>query len=274
MRRSDILGRFVRVGAAGLLAAGFAVQVAQAGLPTGGMMLPKPKGPARADIPTKTSISTTRVPSAVAYGIAGGGTAARLGAVANAAPAAVPSRSGAMPKITARTAAIDPSNPFAVPAPGEATEQPGPRPLAEDATAPDEWAAEGATSGKGETEPVSTEAAPAAPGDGEFAGLKGICPVTLREERRAVKPKPELFSEFAGRRYEFATPEAKAAFDADPEHYAPVLGGRDVVMTANGVEEAVGTLKHAGFYRERLYLFQTEESYKKFYENPRRFVVE
>ena len=77
----------------------------------------------------------------------------------------------------------------------------------------------------------------------------------------------------AGRRYEFATPEAKTAFEADPERYAPALGGRDVVLTTNGSEDAVGSLKHAGFYRERLYLFQTDESYKAFYENPQKFLV-
>jgi len=258
MRRSDILGRFVRAVAAGLLISGFAAPAVQAALPTGGMMLPRPRGPARADLPSPTSIHATRIPSATGYGIAGG-SGAGGDAVATAAPASA--KSAAKPKVTPRVVSADPSNPFAVPEPGAATASSSP--------STDDWAAEGVR-----TEPVSTDSAPAATGDEEFAGLKGICPVTLREERRSVTPRPELFSEFAGRRYEFATPEAKAAFDADPERYAPVLGGRDVVMTADGAEEAVGTLKHAGFYRERLYLFQNEESYKTFYENPRRFVVE
>lgn len=110
--------------------------------------------------------------------------------------------------------------------------------------------------------------------DANFAGMKGICPVTLREERRVVTPRPGLTSDFQGRRYSFATPEAKAAFDADPEKYAPAFGGRDVVLTSAGAIEAVGSLKHAGFYRERLYLFQSEDTCKAFYDAPRRFALE
>lgn len=246
MRRSDILRLLGRTGIAGVLATTFAAQAAEATLPTGGMMRPRPRGPARADLPSPTSISATRIPSAAAYGITGQPVVFRDGGMlADEAPAAPP------------TIAADEANPFVVPEPAAA---------GEDATPPADSVTEQPPSDA--TEPVSAE-----PSDGDFAGLKGICPVTLREERRAVTPRPELSSEHAGRRYEFATPEAKAAFDADPERYAPALGGRDVVLTAGGAEEAVGSLRHAGFYRERLYLFQTEESYKEFYANPRRFVV-
>lgn len=253
MRRNDILWRLARTGLAALLATTFAAQAAEAALPTGGMMRAKPKGPARADLPSPTSISATRIPSAAAYGIVGEPVLFHDGAAIAGETPAAPAEKPAPPQ----TAAVDQPNPFAVPEPAAA---------GEDATPPADSVAE-------ETPFDATEPVAAAPTDEDFAGLKGICPVTLREERRVVTPKPELFSDYAGRRYEFATPEAKAAFDADPDRYAPVLGGRDVVLTAGGAEEAVGSLKHAGFYRERLYLFQTEESYKEFYANPRRFIV-
>src|SRR5690606_8702280 len=64
------------------------------------------------------------------------------------------------------------------------------------AALPDEWVNEPASNGSSDT---------------YFAGLKGICPVTLRDERRVVTPQTTLFVEFEGRRYEFATAEAKAA---------------------------------------------------------------
>jgi YHS domain-containing protein len=108
-------------------------------------------------------------------------------------------------------------------------------------------------------------------GNNDYAGLKGVCVVTLRDERRLAVPRPELYSMFGGRRYEFATPAAKSAFDADPLHYAPVLEGRDLVMMAAGMSDDVGTLRHAGFYRERLFLFQSAENLREFCRDPRRF---
>jgi YHS domain-containing protein len=295
MRRSDSLWRLGRTGSAGILTVARAASSAEAALPTGGMLLPRPRGPARADLPAHTAIDVFRIPSATAYGLVGGdalrtsdaNTAATDFAVEpskspRATEAAAP-ESDATP-ITERplirprvTADGGGDNPFSLPAPAAETEQASADPFA-DLSAEATPITDAGTEPAPQIEAVppdawETEAAPAESGPAVYAGLKGICPVTLREERKVVEPRSELFTEFEGRRYEFATPEAKAAFEIDPTKYAPVLGGRDVVLTAAGAEEAIGTLKHAGFYRERLYLFQTEETCKTFYENPRRFLV-
>jgi YHS domain-containing protein len=283
MRRSDILGRFVRGGAAGMAALVFAASAAEAALPTGGMLLPRPRGPARADLPSATAIAVFRIPSATAYGIAGGGVGGEDAAVfANETPTeTIPEGAGeakeSAPLITPRTASAE-SNPFAPPAPEEtdavsAADPFAPAPIGEDPTPPAEAAAGGFTAAEAPPVPITTEPVSVEPEVAEFAGLKGVCPVTLRDERRSVTPNPELVSLHAGRRYEFATAEAKAEFDADPDRYAPALGGRDVVLTAHGAEDAVGSLKFAGYYHGRLYLFQSDETYRAFYENPKRYGV-
>lgn len=280
MLRCNEIRRFAaQTGSAGmlatLLATLLAASMAEAALPTGGMLLPRPKGPSRSDLPSSTSTSAYRVPSATAYGITGSCETSADGH----SPAVASRESGA--KVTANLSTGDSSHN---------------RPLIQPRVAAPEEAAQAFSA----LTPVTIEsfdrnpfdasiaAAPVTfadqrePGDaknsraghdGAFAGLKGICPVTLREERRVVTPRPEFSSLFGGCQFEFATTEAKAAFDASPERYAPVLGGRDVVLTATGAEEAIGSLKHAGFYRQRLYLFSTDESCKSFYENPRRFAV-
>jgi YHS domain-containing protein len=283
MRRSDLLGRLTKVGTAGALATMLAAS-AEAALPTGGMLLSRPRGPARADLPCATAISAIRVPSAIAYGIVGGpaGSADEPEAIAfaNEAPAEptelIPEEDTS-PVITPRTALTD-ADPFAPPAPSEwnkiAAANPfGPAPVGEDPTPPAEEPSETAVAQETPPPAIATEPVSVEPELAEYAGLKGICPVTLRDERRVVEPKPELVSMHAGRRYEFATADAKAMFDANPDRYAPALGGRDVVLTAQGAEEAIGSLKFAGYYHGRLYLFQSDETYRAFYESPKRYGV-
>ncbi len=275
MLRRDDLRRFAaRTGSAGMLATLLAASVADAALPTGGMLLPRPKGPSRNDLPSSTSFSAYRVPSAIAYGMGGASdTASGDSAFAVASTRSPAKRTATVnlqsserqPLIQPRTlASNDAENAFSRLEP--ATDQP---------LELSPFDASGEVSPATFADLRTVEAADHASVEpaGKFAGLKGICRVTLREERRVVTPRPELFSMHGGRRFEFATPDAKAAFDANPQMYAPVLGGRDVVLTASGADEAIGSLKHAGFFRERLYLFQSDESCRAFRENPRRFAV-
>lgn len=213
MRRSESLTHLGGFGITAVLGVVLIVTMAEASLPTGGMLRQMPRGPARADMPASTSITVYRIPSAVAYGLRPG----------QAAP----------PRIL-----NDEESVYGVRLPENSAIAIGAQQFGSDL----------------------------------YAGLRGVCVVTLRDERRLAAPRPELFSMFGGRRYEFATPKAKAAFDAEPLAYAPVLEGRDVVLTVGGVDEAVGTLRHAGFYRERLFLFQSAENLIEFSRDPRRFI--
>ena len=103
--------------------------------------------------------------------------------------------------------------------------------------------------------------------------LKGLCPVTLRDDRRPVVPHPQYSCNFEGCRYEFVSAKAMARFQNDPGFYAPAASGRDVVLVSAGDTEATGNLKYASIYHSRLYLFQSEVTQRAFVANPSRFGV-
>ncbi|HEY2250957.1 MAG TPA: hypothetical protein VGH74_07835 [Planctomycetaceae bacterium] len=107
-----------------------------------------------------------------------------------------------------------------------------------------------------------------------FSGLKGICPVVLKDNRRLIDAQPGIKSEFHGKTYTFSSMNAKMAFDENPRKYAPVDGGNDVVKQTSGEAGVAGTIEHAAWYRGRLYLFSTADSRHEFVETPSKFVVE
>jgi YHS domain-containing protein len=107
-----------------------------------------------------------------------------------------------------------------------------------------------------------------------FSGLKGICPVVLKDNRKLVDAQPDIKSEFNGKTYTFSSIEAKKAFDESPRKYAPAGGGNDVVRLTSGETGVAGTLEHAAWYRGRLYLFSTADSRTEFVETPSKFVIE
>ena len=79
---------------------------------------------------------------------------------------------------------------------------------------------------------------------GELRGLKGFCPVALRDARDLKNALPEHHSTFKGRTYYFSTSEAKTAFDDRPLKYAPISSGQDVVLLKEKITKE-GSLDHA-----------------------------
>ena len=104
-----------------------------------------------------------------------------------------------------------------------------------------------------------------------LGGFQGFCSVVLRDRRTLVDTRPEFLSVFEGRTYEFSSAEAKARFEAMPERYAPVYGGRDVVLASRGETEVEGSLTYAAWFKDRLYLFRTAESLKEFNARPAQY---
>jgi YHS domain-containing protein len=98
-------------------------------------------------------------------------------------------------------------------------------------------------------------------------GLKGFCPVVLRDQRELADANPGYCSVYHGQRYCFSSSEAQARFDAAPHKYAPVAGGMDVVVKANSDQAVEGTLDFALWYKDRLYLFCSPESLQSFSMN-------
>jgi YHS domain-containing protein len=125
---------------------------------------------------------------------------------------------------------------------------------------------------KTEKAPEKAAEKPLAPAP--LSGLKGICPVVLKDNRKLLDAQPDIKSEFRGKTYTFSSIEAKKAFDENPRKYAPAGGGNDVVRLTAGEADVAGTLEHAAWYRGRLYLFSTDDSRHEFVETPSKFVVE
>jgi YHS domain-containing protein len=106
----------------------------------------------------------------------------------------------------------------------------------------------------------------------ELQGLKGFCPVALRDEHDLQNALPEHASLFKGRTYYFSSADAKATFDEQPEQYAPIAGGNDVVMLkTKGTKE--GSLDFAVWYKDRLYLFTSQKTLEQFIATPSEFVI-
>lgn len=108
---------------------------------------------------------------------------------------------------------------------------------------------------------------------GGMKGLKGFCPVMLRDERELKDAKPEFHSQYRGQKFHFASAEAKAKFDQSPAGYAPAAYGADVVVLIRDKDVAEGTLDFAAWYKGQLYLFSSEETYTAFTNDPPKFAT-
>ncbi len=99
-------------------------------------------------------------------------------------------------------------------------------------------------------------------------GMKGFCPVALREQRQLVDAVPVYSAIYQSKRYYFSSAEALARFEQAPQKYAPIAGGADVVVQANSEQTVNGTLDFAVWYKDRLFLFSSPESADAFSLNP------
>ena len=99
-------------------------------------------------------------------------------------------------------------------------------------------------------------------------GLKGFCPVTLRDERELLDAKPEYFYTHRGQKFHFATADARNKFEADPSTYAPAAFGADVVALGRDKDVVEGTLDFAAWFKGRLYLFGSQANYDVFVKSP------
>ncbi|MDA1016647.1 MAG: hypothetical protein O3A00_19590, partial [Planctomycetota bacterium] len=95
-------------------------------------------------------------------------------------------------------------------------------------------------------------------------GLKGFCPVALRDERDLLDTKSEFRSTYGLKTYQFSSAAAKARFDRSPTKYAPAAEGFDVVKLAEDTQDVEGVLDNAVWYKDRLYLFASKSNMQKF----------
>lgn len=102
-------------------------------------------------------------------------------------------------------------------------------------------------------------------------GLKGFCPVALRDDRDLRDSRSEFTATYMGKTYQFSSAEARDKFASEPEKYAPIQAGTDVVLMVAASTHESGSIEHAAWYRDRLYLFASGESLETFKRDPSRF---
>lgn len=105
----------------------------------------------------------------------------------------------------------------------------------------------------------------------DIKGLKGFCPVTLRDQRELADSRPEHVATYRGQKFYCASKVAQAKFEADPARYAPAAYGADVVILTDDQDVAEGSLDYAAWYKGRLYLFSNQETHDTFVANPERY---
>ena len=76
-----------------------------------------------------------------------------------------------------------------------------------------------------------------------------------------------------GRTYRLAGPRQRELFQQQPERYAPVEAGCDVVLAKDADRRIAGRREHGVCYRDRVYLFSDEKSLQSFWINPERYAV-
>ncbi|WP_437185918.1 hypothetical protein SH668x_003044 [Planctomicrobium sp. SH668] len=102
----------------------------------------------------------------------------------------------------------------------------------------------------------------------DLKGLKGFCPVALRDERNLIEASAEFVVTHNGTSYEVSSPEAMKKFQAEPSKYAPASNGCDPIHAALTGEQLPGSLEHAVWYKGRLYLFSSVETMETFTAAP------
>lgn len=123
--------------------------------------------------------------------------------------------------------------------------------------------------------PPSSNSAPgptkAGASENEPLCLDGYCPVELCENNAWVMGDPNYGIRHRGRTYLFAGPEQAQRFWADPDRYAPVLSGYDVVVFVEEGRMVPGTRRCGLFVNQQIYLFSNEATRERFERNPRHY---
>jgi len=126
------------------------------------------------------------------------------------------------------------------------------------------------------TQPSQRPATAEQPGTNPPLALDGYCVVSLwhdmksRNRRWTVGDKSHGVIH-RGRTYLFSDADKARRFFENPDRYAPVYSGCDVVVAAEQGRKIEGQRSHGAMFGDRIYLFSSEESLQKFENNPNRY---
>jgi YHS domain-containing protein len=111
-----------------------------------------------------------------------------------------------------------------------------------------------------------------APGNSPPA-LSGYCPVSLVRARKLVMGQPQFAVTHQGRVYHLASNEMVEHFRHGPERYVPANDGTCPVEQAEQRTAKPGNPRWGVLYRDRLYVFATNENRQLFFRDPDRYAV-
>ncbi len=103
------------------------------------------------------------------------------------------------------------------------------------------------------------------------AGLDGYCPVTLLHAERWIRGNPKWSYEYRGLHYQFTSRSSRQDFINDPNRYAIVANGLDVVSLLDEEKKLPGVRAYGVVYRDHVYLFSSEKTLETFWSNPDRY---
>jgi len=108
-----------------------------------------------------------------------------------------------------------------------------------------------------------TQGSAAGPPRGTVA-LSGYCAVCIHDMNRWVRGNRQHAAEIDGKVYLFPSEKELATFQQNPYKYLPALGGDCVVTFKDQGKRVDGSIFHAVFHKDRLYLFAGEPQKEKF----------
>jgi YHS domain-containing protein len=98
--------------------------------------------------------------------------------------------------------------------------------------------------------------------------MEGYCPVCLHDMQKWIKGSPAHAMVYDGHTYYFPDAALKAKFAANPQQYAPVMGGDCVICYAKMGERLPGNIRYGAYHGDRLYLFASAQQKQAFAANP------
>jgi len=194
--------------------------------------------------------------NAPSEGVGPQGSDSRLARAATPPPGTSPPEGGFGPREPAQ-----PNRPQAGPRPATSMASPG-------------LGASAAVSGRPDAPAPAGKAAPSRlrnPRGDEPLCLDGYCPVELCENNAWIIGDTQYGIRHRGRTYLFAGPEQARQFWGDPDRYAPVNSGYDVVLFLEEGEMVLGERRYGLFFNEQVYLFSNAATREQFEKDPRRY---
>jgi hypothetical protein len=104
-------------------------------------------------------------------------------------------------------------------------------------------------------------------------GLNGYCPVELARSGRWVLGDLRWTVVHQGCIYRLAGAAQRQQFLADPDRFAPVNSGNDIVLQVEKNRAVPGQAAHCAIYNNRLYMFSNADTRLEFNKHPERYVA-